>query len=92
MDINSIFILTGYNHNLLNIILEFARPNRSFKSATAELIKKALLSKNKIFNPIVYSDKEKVIFWKNRKEMPIEIYYFYRKYMKSNYYTRWVNK
>ena len=92
MNINNIFISTRYNQDLLNIILEFARPNRSFKSKTAKLIKGALSSIANNFNPIVYSNKEIVIFWKDRKKMPTEIYYMYRKHQKSNYYTRCVNK
>ena len=49
MNINKIFILTKYNSDILNYILEFGRPNRAFKSKTAELIKKALINTDKFF-------------------------------------------
>ena len=91
-NINTIFILTKYNLNLLNKVLGFARPNRSFKSKTAKLIKNALLDTDKIFNPIVYNNNKFVIFWKTRKTMPTEVYFIYRKWIKKTFYDRRCNK
>jgi len=92
MDINKIFILTKYNIDILNYILEFGRPNRSFKSKTAKLIKWALINTNKYFNPIIFKNERKVIFWKDRSEMPLAIYFTYRKHMKSCFYKKWCEK
>jgi len=90
MNINKIFILTKYNSDILNYILEFGRPNRAFKSKTAELIKKALINTDKFFNPIIFKNESKVIFWKDRSEMPVEIYFTYRKYLKDCFYNKMV--
>ena len=62
LDINNIFILTKYNLDMLNEILEFSRPNRSFKSKTAALIKDSLKLRDTVFNPIVYKNKIKQRF------------------------------
>lgn len=88
-NINSIFLNTGFNIDLLNIILEYARPNRSFKSKTAALITHALKNKSKQFNPVVFQGNNFVIFWKTRTRMPLEIYFLYRKWLKTpTYYKR----
>ena len=79
LNINSIFVFTNHNHYLLNHILEFSRPNRSFKSPTAGIIRAALLSKNSVCNPIVYTNNTSVIFWKTRHTMPLENYFIYKK-------------
>lgn len=92
MNINKIFILTKYNLDILNLILKFARPNRTFKSKTSKLIKDALQYTDREFNPIIYINSEYVIFWKNRNKMPLGIYYVYRKWQKNNFYERWCNK
>lgn len=92
LDINLIFYYTKFNIDLLNIILKYARPNRSFKSKTASLITQALKNKNKQFNPIVFQDKFFVLFWKTRTQMPLEIYFLYRKLLKTpTYYKRMCN-
>lgn len=90
LNINNIFKYIHYNINILNFILEFSRPNRSFKTHTSVIIKQALLSKNIFFNPIVAINHKHVIFWKNRKIMLYEDYFLYKKYInqlisKTNY-------
>ena len=89
LNINSIFVFTNHNHYLLNHILEFSRPNRSFKSPTAGIIKAALLSKNSVCNPIVYTNNTSVIFWKTRHTMPLENYFIYKNLLTNipSYYT-----
>lgn len=92
LNINIIFFYTKFNIDLLNIILNFARPNRTFKSKTAILIKDRLQDTSTTFNPIVFVNNEYVIFWKNRKKMPLGIYLLYRKYLKiTPYYERMCN-
>ena len=81
LDINLIFKNTQYNHDILNYILEFGRPNRSFKTTTSIIIKEALLSQDIFFNPLVAANNTHVIFWKNRKIMPHENYFIYKKYI-----------
>ena len=92
LDINRVFILTKYNFDLLNIILEYARPDRSFKSKTADIVRKSLSIDDKKFNPIIYKTDEYVVFWKTRKKMPLHIYIVYRKIQKAIFYKRWCNK
>ena len=92
LDINNIFILTKYNLDMLKEILEFSRPNRSFKSKTAALIKDSLKLRDTVFNPIVYKNDQYVVFWKTREKMPLGIYRVYRKWHKSPFYERWCNK
>ena len=85
LNINRIFILTRHHFGILNRILEFSRPDRSFKSVTSKLIKAALFEKKPLFNPLVYSNNKYVIFWKTRNKMSIESYFIYKKVLKPDY-------